>query len=170
MISRSQPAARLPARLKFLPTATFQFAYKFSASFRKFPRYNHRRPSMLTGIIVFAHGSRVEPANQAVRDVAANLAQAGNFAHVEAAFLELGQPPLEGAVTALLSRGISRILVIPYFLTLGLHLERDLPRLIASVAQAHPGLDISATPPLDGHPALLEILLDRAKSLSPLAK
>jgi len=45
---------------------------------------------MTTGIIVFAHGSRIEPANQAVRSVAAGLARAGNFPHVEAAFLELG--------------------------------------------------------------------------------
>jgi len=121
---------------------------------------------MATGIIVFAHGSRVESANQAVRSVAADLARAGNFAHVEAAFLELGQPNLDGAVTALLSAGVGKIVVIPYFLTLGLHLERDLPKLIGSVAAAHPGLNISATAPLDGHPALVEALLDRAKSLT----
>jgi sirohydrochlorin ferrochelatase len=36
------------------------------------------------------------PANQAVRAVAADLASAGNFPHVEAVFLELGQPPFDG--------------------------------------------------------------------------
>jgi sirohydrochlorin ferrochelatase len=123
---------------------------------------------MTTGIIVFAHGSRIELANQAVRAVAADLAHAGNFPHVEAAFLELGQPSLDGAVAILLSKDVKRILVIPYFLTLGLHLERDLPRLVEAVAQTHPGLSISVTPPLDGHPALLQALLDRANSLSPL--
>jgi sirohydrochlorin ferrochelatase len=123
---------------------------------------------MVTGIIVFAHGSRIEPANQAVRAVAADLARAGNFVHVEAAFLELGQPALDAAVTTLLSKGVARILVIPYFLTLGMHLERDLPRLVDAIAQAHPGLAISVTPPLDGHPALVQALLDRANSLSPL--
>jgi sirohydrochlorin ferrochelatase len=123
---------------------------------------------MTTGIVVFAHGSRVEPANESVRAVAAELARTGNFAYVEPAFLELGQPPLDGAVTLLLSKGVTRILVIPYFLTLGMHLERDLPRLIGAIAHAHPGLEISVTPPLDGHPALLQALLDRAKSLSPL--
>jgi sirohydrochlorin ferrochelatase len=120
---------------------------------------------MSAGIIVFAHGSRIEPANQAVRDVAAHLARAGNFTHVEAAFLELGQPPLEAAVATLLSKGVIQVLVIPYFLTLGMHLERDLPRLVDAIAQTQPGLDISVAPPLDGHPALLEILLDRAKLL-----
>ena len=118
---------------------------------------------MTSGIVVFGHGSRVESANQAVRDVAARLAQAGPFDHVEAAFLELGTPDLEGAVVRLAGRGIGRIIVIPYFLTLGTHLERDLPAIMDRISQVHAGLELIATPPLDGHPALLEILLDRAR-------
>ena len=117
-----------------------------------------------SGIIVFAHGSRIESANEAVRKVASDLARLGDFAAVEAAFLELGQPDLESAVAALAARGAKQVLVIPYFLTLGLHLERDLPRLIDGIALAHPGLDLRVTPPLDGHPALLEALLDRARA------
>jgi len=117
-----------------------------------------------TGIIIFAHGSRVESANQAVRSVAAQLARAGNYPHVEAAFLELGQPDLGGAVDRLEAAGVQRVLVIPYFLTLGIHLERDLPALLENAAAAHPGVEITATPPLDGHPALLTILLDRARN------
>lgn len=119
---------------------------------------------MTAGYIIFAHGSRLEPANQAVRDVAAAFARAGNFPHVEPAFLELGSPGLEGAVDALLSQGVERILVIPYFLTLGIHLERDLPRIVDGISRARNGLQIGVTPPLDGHPALVEILLDRARS------
>ena len=84
------------------------------------------------------------------------------FEHVEAAFLELGQPDLEGAVSRLAERGIRQVVVIPYFLTLGTHLERDLPKLAAQAGAAHPEMDLRVTPPLDGHPALVEILLDRA--------
>jgi sirohydrochlorin ferrochelatase len=120
----------------------------------------------MTGIVVFAHGSRIESANQAVRSVAADLALAGNFTHVAAAFLELGQPSLECAVASLMTKGVTQVLVLPYFLTLGMHLERDLPRLVAAIKQTHPNLAISVSPPLDGHPALLQALLDRANSLS----
>jgi sirohydrochlorin ferrochelatase len=116
------------------------------------------------GIVVFAHGSRVEPANQAVRDVAARLARAGPFDHVEAAFLEFGKPDLEGAVAQLVGRGVSRIVVIPYFLTLGTHLERDLPAIVERISQSYKDLELITTPPLDGHPALLQILLDRARA------
>ncbi len=46
---------------------------------------------------------------------------------VEAAFLELGRPSLEEAADLLVARGVRQIVVIPYFLTPGTHLERDLP-------------------------------------------
>ena len=118
------------------------------------------------GLVVFAHGSRVETANQSVREVAAELARRGSFAHVEPAFLELGQPDLAGAVTRLADQGVRKILVLPYFLTLGTHLERDLPRLIRDISLQHKDLDITCAPPLDGHPALVQILLDRTVGLT----
>jgi sirohydrochlorin ferrochelatase len=119
---------------------------------------------LTTGIIVFAHGSRLEPANESVRAVARQLAAAGRFEAVESAFLELGEPSLEGAVEALAARGIHDILVVPYFLTLGIHLERDLPRIINQIADKFGHVKIRATPPLDGHSALVGAMLDRIKA------
>jgi sirohydrochlorin ferrochelatase len=115
----------------------------------------------MTGFIVFAHGSRIESANQAVRDVANQMAASGQHV-VEAAFLELGEPDLTGAARRLISRGAKRIVVIPYFLTLGTHMQRDLPRLTQDAARANGDIEIQITSPLDGHPALLQALLDRA--------
>jgi sirohydrochlorin ferrochelatase len=119
------------------------------------------------GIILFAHGSRVEPANEAVRTVAEALAQQGGYPYVEAAFLELGQPDLEGAVLHLAGKGVTAILVIPYFLTLGLHLERDLPRISQEISNKYKDLQLTVAPPLDGHPGLMDVLLDRARTFLP---
>jgi sirohydrochlorin ferrochelatase len=116
----------------------------------------------MTGLVVFAHGSKLEAANDAVRAVSASLASSGDRA-VEAAFLELGTPDLPSAVRSLIARGADRIVVIPYFLTLGRHVEEDLPRIVKEISQEHAGLQIEVTPPLDGHPALLDALLDRAR-------
>jgi sirohydrochlorin ferrochelatase len=116
----------------------------------------------MTGFIVFAHGSRIESANQAVREVAARMAASGRHV-VEPAFLELGQPDLAGAAQRLAAEGVSRVIVIPYFLTLGTHLLRDLPRLVREAAVSLSGdIAMEVTSPLDGHPALLAALLDRA--------
>jgi sirohydrochlorin ferrochelatase len=118
----------------------------------------------MTGYIVFAHGSSVESANEAVRAVTAQLRDRGKYDAVETAFLEGGRPDLRGAVESLTARGVENVVVIPYFLTLGLHLQRDLPRLIREVESAHPELRIGVTPPLDGHPAMIDAMLDRAQA------
>jgi sirohydrochlorin ferrochelatase len=118
----------------------------------------------MTGIIVFAHGSRVESANQAVRAVAAALRETGGFEGVEAAFLELGTPDLIGAVERLVEKGAERVVVVPYFLTDGLHMERDLPPLIEKISKRYNGLQIAVSETLDGHPGVVQVLLDRALS------
>jgi sirohydrochlorin cobaltochelatase len=66
-------------------------------------------------------------------------------------------------VDVLAGCGLKHVVVVPYFLTLGLHLQRDLPRLIEQARAAHPDMEIEVTPPLDGHPAMVEALLSRAR-------
>ena len=117
-----------------------------------------------TGYIVFAHGSRVESANEAVRAVARDLKRATRRRHVVSAFLELGVPSLEEAAAELAAAGVGRIVILPYFLTLGLHMERDLPRIVEQISKSHNGLQVLVAPPLDGHPALAGILADRIRT------
>lgn len=118
---------------------------------------------MTTGIILFAHGSSVDTANDAVRAIAADVVKEGGFPLLETAFLELGRPDLSEAVDRLVSSNVDHIIVIPYFLTLGIHLRRDLPKMVEACARRHPGIRIDVTDPLDGHPALRLIVLDRAQ-------
>jgi sirohydrochlorin ferrochelatase len=117
-----------------------------------------------TGIIVFAHGSRIETANQAVRSAAADLARAGEYPNVEAAFLELGRPSLEEAANLLVARSVERIVIIPYFLTPGLHLERDLPAIVERISNKYNKIRVIVTASLDGHPGVVRILTDRART------
>jgi sirohydrochlorin ferrochelatase len=119
----------------------------------------------MTAYIVFAHGSSVESANDAVRAVSKEAARRGGWKLYETAFLGGGRPNLADAVAKLASDGASDIVVIPYFLTSGLHLERDLPALIGEIRRAHPNTQIRSTEPLDGHPGLVDAVLDRAETV-----
>jgi sirohydrochlorin ferrochelatase len=116
---------------------------------------------------VFAHGSKLESANDGVRAIASEMAQQGGYEAVETAFLEAGKPDLRGAVDILIGAGRVHIIVIPYFLTLGMHLKRDLPALVEEIRLVYPTLDIQVTPPLEGHPAMLDALLGRAREAAP---
>lgn len=120
---------------------------------------------MKTGIVIFGHGSSVASANDAVRRVSAEAAEAGGFDLYETAFLDV-PPLLRDAARRLAAQGADRILVIPYFLTLGIHLQRDLPEMVRQIEAESPGLSIQVTPPLDGHPALSKIVVDRAREAS----
>ena len=120
-------------------------------------------PPERAGVIFFAHGSSIESANDAVRHVARAAAQLGAFDLWQAAFLEGGAPDLAAAVAALHQAGATRIVVVPYFLTLGLHLQRDLPRIVADLSGIYKGIEIVCGDPLDGHPGLPQILAQRAR-------
>lgn len=119
---------------------------------------------MQTGIVVFGHGSSVASANEAVRVVAADAARHGGWELYETAFLEVA-PLLKDAVAALAGKGAEEILVLPYFLTLGIHLKRDLPMLVAGLEKEY-AVSIRVAPPLDGHAALSRILVERALELT----
>jgi len=116
-----------------------------------------------TGIVIFAHGSSVPSANDAVRVVAEAAVAAGAFERVETAFLE-ARPNLADAVARLAASGVTRILVVPYFLTLGIHLQRDLPAIVEQLAKTYQNVEIRVAPPLDGHPALPHVLAERAQA------
>ena len=117
----------------------------------------------MTGYIVFAHGSSLQSANDAVRNVARQAAARSGWQDYETAFLEGIDTRLPVAVDALAARGISRIVIVPYFLTFGIHLERDLPALVEQARQVHPEMQFDVRGPLDGHPAMVDVVVDRAR-------
>lgn len=116
----------------------------------------------MNGLIVFAHGSPVEAANDTVRAFAELIRARSDYDIVEAAFLDGGVPDLPQAVRELVQSGIRRIVVVPYFLVPGLHLTRDLPGIVDDLRGIYKGVSIRVTESLDGHPALVEAVLDRA--------
>lgn len=120
--------------------------------------------SASTGILLFAHGSRVEEANRGVHELAERVQIAGDLAYVRAAFLEIAQPDLDTAVAEGVEAGMKRLIVVPYFLTTGTHLKRDLPELVARQQQKHPGLSIEVSDSLQGHPLMPSLILDRVRS------
>jgi sirohydrochlorin cobaltochelatase len=121
-----------------------------------------REPGPGRGYIVFAHGSRLAAANEAVVHVARELSERLSTDLVVAAFLEIAVPDLATAVAALAARGAGSIQILPYFLTPGRHLRDDLPRLAAEAADLH-GVELEIAEALHGHPQIVEILLDRAR-------
>ncbi len=114
-------------------------------------------------VVIFAHGSSVEAANKAVFDLARKVQEAGPFPEVRAAFLDPFKPSLETTLDNIVQAGFNRVVVIPYFLTLGLHMRRDLPALLAEQRKKHPRVEILAGASLDAHPLMASIITGRVR-------
>lgn len=125
----------------------------------------HHGPSR-SAFVVFGHGSSVPSANEAVRIIAARAAREGAWDLYETAFLE-ADPRLDDAVCKLAEAGAQQIFVLPYFLTLGIHLQRDLPQLVDELSRRY-NVTLRVAEPLDGHAQLSRILVDRAREVSAL--
>jgi sirohydrochlorin ferrochelatase len=121
-----------------------------------------------TAILLIAHGSRHEPANDDLRRMAADLAERGDYSIVEAAFLELAAPDIPAGGSACVARGARRVLMIPYFLAAGVHLVRDLTAARDDLSARHPGVEFTLGAALGPHPLLQELVLERVRELETL--
>jgi len=95
--------------------------------------------------ILVAHGSRLEAANDEVRSLAARLSALGSQT-VRAAFLEIAQPSIPEAIEQAARTAPSEILILPYFLTQGRHVQEDIPGIVAAQAERFPQTPIRLLP------------------------
>src|SRR5947207_2735234 len=118
---------------------------------------------MRTALLLIAHGSSQPEANADLHHVAAEMRARAQFAMVEASFLELAQPGIEQAGAACVAQGAERVVLLPYFLSAGIHVRRDLAEMRQRLATRFPSVDFCLAEPLGKHPNLLEIVTQRAR-------
>ena len=118
---------------------------------------------MKTALLLIAHGSRHQDANDDLHALAEELRGEGAYAFVAASFLELAEPTIEAAGGACAGQGAKRVILLPYFLSAGVHVRRDLQAHRDRLAAAFPGIDFLLAQPLGRHPLLREIVMQRVR-------
>src|SRR5437870_3041191 len=91
---------------------------------------------MKTALLLIAHGSRHAEANDDLFALAEELRQTGPYALIEPAFLELAEPTIEAAGKRCVAQGAERVILLPYFLSAGVHVRRDLQDCRARLARS----------------------------------
>ncbi|GIM48246.1 sirohydrochlorin cobaltochelatase [Collibacillus ludicampi] len=114
-----------------------------------------------TGIVIIAHGSRSDEANQDVMYIGKALREQGYYKVVEVGYLELARPDVLTAIDTCVSKGANHVIVIPFFLLAGTHVQEDLPALMEQARAKHPDVIIQMGRHLGFHQQLVEIILDR---------
>lgn len=118
---------------------------------------------MKTAILLIAHGSRHADANADLDYVAAELRRRGRYAVVEVAFLELAEPTLEQGGTRCVDQGAESVILLPYFLSAGVHVRRDLAAARDRFAERFPHARFRLAEPLGRHSLLVEVAAERAR-------
>ena len=115
---------------------------------------------MKRALVLFAHGSRDPEWSRPFERITASLGKKLPGFTVKTAYLEAMRPSLEEALASLAAQKAARITIVPVFLGQGGHLKKDLPKLVAAAAEAHPGIEIALEPPIGEQPAVIEAIAE----------
>ncbi len=116
-------------------------------------------------ILLLGHGSKAKEANDTLRAVAGALRAREGYGCVQAAFLQIEAPDFEEGFGEIASKGFNDIIVMPYFLYMGLHVQQDLPEEIAKAKEKFPGINVRLARSLGFHDRLVDVTVERIEEL-----
>lgn len=119
-----------------------------------------------TAVVVVAHGSRlaVDGSNE-LETVVQFVRQKLPGMLVKRAYLQLSSPSLKETVFEAIAGGVTRIIIVPFFLFRGTHVSRDLPVECQALARLYPHVSFIYTPHIGPDWRLAEIVAERAKEV-----
>lgn len=124
------------------------------------PDKNTRKPKAAnTGIIILGHGSKLKRANDSLYKIIKEIKGCG-FKVIEPAFLQLHNPALHESVGRIIQKGCQNIIIVPFFLFMGNHVKRDVPKIIEKEKKLYPGVNFIYTRNIGSDHRITGIVLD----------
>ncbi|MGF1581959.1 MAG: sirohydrochlorin chelatase [Gemmataceae bacterium] len=114
-------------------------------------------------LLLMAHGSRNTEANADLFHVAEQIKARGEYSIVQASFLELADPDIERGGQMCVEQGAAHVLMLPYFLSAGVHVRSDLTEIRNNLASQFSEVSFVLGKPLGRHPLLIDVLMERAR-------
>jgi sirohydrochlorin ferrochelatase len=105
----------------------------------------------LKTVIVAAHGSRQKASAAEVAALAKKLNVkvqddgSTDIQQVVHAFLQFCDPSLETVIQELADSGVDEMVIFPFFISAGSHVQTDIPRAVETARQKHPGVRFHVT-------------------------
>lgn len=121
---------------------------------------------MKPGLLLFAHGARDPNWALPFEAVAKLVREQRPGLPVELAFLEFMSPALPEAGRRLAALGCTQVSVVPLFLGAGGHVRKNLPALLADLAQAHAGVSWQLQPAIGEIDSVVQAMADAAMGLA----
>lgn len=121
--------------------------------------------SETTGLIIVCHGSPLRAANEGFVALVGRIAARLGMGHVLPAFFTLLRPNIPDQIAELASRGVTRIVLMPYFLFQGQHVDVDIPNILALCHEWFPDVTLELLPTLENDPVLEGVVVERLMPL-----
>ena len=115
-------------------------------------------------LLLVAHGSRREESNLEVVSLSKQMAKFNSnpFDQVMPAFLEFASPSISEAIEKCNAMGANSVTVLPYFLSAGVHIDRDIPSEVENASQDFPNLNITIANYFGSREEIAELLMKTA--------
>lgn len=119
----------------------------------------------MTALLLIAHGSRRAEANADLEFVAAALRARGHYPVVRVSYLELAEPNIEAGGAQCVEAGATSVILVPYFLSPGVHVVEDLVEARTALSARFPAVRFALADPLGRHPLLVDVVEQRANEV-----
>jgi sirohydrochlorin ferrochelatase len=116
-------------------------------------------------LLLIAHGSRRSEANADLEYIAAGIRQRGHYPIVQVSYLELAEPGIETGASLCVKKDATEVILLPYFLSPGMHVVEDLTSVREQLSQRFPMVHFALAEPLGRHPLLIDVVEQRARAV-----
>ncbi|MBU0994252.1 MAG: CbiX/SirB N-terminal domain-containing protein [Proteobacteria bacterium] len=115
----------------------------------------------MKALLIVAHGSRKKESNDEIIRLSAELEKKARdtFDIVASAFIQFATPLVPEVIDQLVAKGVTELIVVPYFIAAGSHVVNDIPRLIDDARKKYNHIAISLTPHLGKFDGMKELIL-----------
>ena len=100
-------------------------------------------PTKKQGIMICGHGSRDKDAEREFGLVAKGLKDRYPDLPVEYGFLEFSAPNIHMGLDSLIQQGVEEIFAVPGMLFAATHAKNDIPSVLTTYEEKHPGLKVT---------------------------
>jgi|TARA_B100000470_G_scaffold23962_1_gene15742 sirohydrochlorin ferrochelatase len=115
-------------------------------------------------LLLVAHGSRRDESNLEVEALSKKMIEfnSNDFDLIMPAFLEFASPSIPEAIKKCSELGASHVTVLPYFLSAGVHINRDIPGEVKEASENFPDLNITISNYFGSRDEIAELLMKTA--------
>ena len=116
------------------------------------------------GVVLVDHGSKKKASNEMLDAFAEMYRATSGRDLVEVAHMEIAEPSIPTALEKCVERGALDIVVAPYFLSPGRHIQKDIPKIVEDASSKYPHVNIEIADPIGLDPLVAEVIESRVKA------